>query len=828
MERDFAANPTVLSGDLSGNDVKVACATNSPDCNSNGLICEEDGFCIIPANNVENSFHVVTARDVEATATIDGFWVTAGYGNGPGLDAGGGGMFNYNGRATIRSCTFIANAATSTSAGMLNFFNSHVTVSNCVFKHNWAVSTGGGGMVNFSSRPLVLNSKFLRNSTGSGGGGMLNQHEGHPIVVNCEFIGNRAAFGGGMSNSHQNPSHPVLINNTFFGNVANQLGGGMYNSNGSNASINNCILWGNTDSGGMDESAQIHVSTGSPTVNYSLVQGGWTGIGGIGNLSSDPLFVDSHGLDGIFGSGDEDLRLEAGSLAIDAGNNNLVLEDTDLGGNPRVVDGDGDGTATVDMGAYEATPGLPHLTLEVPQNCASSQVVVELWMRQLTNPIHLYGAYLEYDIDRLLYRGDLSYYDNFINQKTPIQEADYFGQISLSSYAKDFSYATNEDTRLAVLVFDVLLSCGQVTVDFSEKYPSWLREYPSFVDIEPDLIDSPLIRLDARPPTFASCPRQVLARPEAGGCSPPVVTWDAPVAEDSCTSVSVTCYPPGGGTFPIGATGVTCTATDECGNAAECEFDVVVEPMNDLLADVLLDGVFVPTSRCVRVRSNNDCSESTDVEVVFIDHDDDDSNFNGIMDASEGGKHVAATPVHSEGILSVSCGEWSQVCVKDAHGSLTATASVTDEGAAYLALDPIVLRSGDTDNDDDIDIDDVTWFLSQFGSPSLLQECPWAGTRDADFSRNGFVGTEDYTFLAENWLSRGGCDCESLLPMSRSVKIASKRATLRHDRAADLNRDGVIDFRDVVALEDRYSLSGRLSRAMKASARHPEVLRVGD
>ncbi len=58
----------------------------------------------------------------------------------------------------------------------------------------------------------------------------------------------------------------------------------------------------------------------------------------------------------------------ASSLAVDAGNNAAVPPDSydldgdgntseplplDLGGLPRVVDGDGDGTATVDMGAYE-------------------------------------------------------------------------------------------------------------------------------------------------------------------------------------------------------------------------------------------------------------------------------------------------------------------------------------------------------------------------------------------------------------------------------------------------------------------------------------------
>jgi len=79
-----------------------------------------------------------------------------------------------------------------------------------------------------------------------------------------------------------------------------------------------------------------------------------------GNISEDPLFVltPGPGPDGAWGTGDDepgDARLSAGSPCIDAGNNAYVPEfvTTDLDGNPRFVDGSGDGVATVDMGAYE-------------------------------------------------------------------------------------------------------------------------------------------------------------------------------------------------------------------------------------------------------------------------------------------------------------------------------------------------------------------------------------------------------------------------------------------------------------------------------------------
>src|SRR5262249_20642454 len=87
-----------------------------------------------------------------------------------------------------------------------------------------------------------------------------------------------------------------------------------------------------------------------------------------GNLNSDPLFVrtPSPGTDGQWGTPDDDygdLRLRPASPGIDQGDNTAVTAPAfptdatgtiiDLDGNPRIVDGNDDTTATVDLGAYE-------------------------------------------------------------------------------------------------------------------------------------------------------------------------------------------------------------------------------------------------------------------------------------------------------------------------------------------------------------------------------------------------------------------------------------------------------------------------------------------
>lgn len=234
---------------------------------------------------------------------------------------------------------------------------------------------GGGGMYIRKSSPMVIhciifgNTSYIPNPLGSSFGGGMANNNSSPRVINCVFRNNRVmgwGGGGGMANFFS--SNPQIISSTFYGNDSPDgaaPGGGIYNSADSAPSITNCIFWGNTYGGGQGETAQVY---GTAVVNYSLVQGGWTGMGGAGNINADPLFVDPDGPDNIVGTADDNLRLRAGSPAIDAGDNSTVTVLTDLDGNPRFVDDPnrsdtGNGTPPiVDMGAYEFQ-GTPIPTL---------------------------------------------------------------------------------------------------------------------------------------------------------------------------------------------------------------------------------------------------------------------------------------------------------------------------------------------------------------------------------------------------------------------------------------------------------------------------------
>ena len=86
--RDFELFKSILSGDLFGND-------------TGGL---DD-----PSRN-ENSFHVLTCIEINTSATLDGFTITAGNAAQHQDLPYGGGMIAINGSPTVTNCTFIGHS----------------------------------------------------------------------------------------------------------------------------------------------------------------------------------------------------------------------------------------------------------------------------------------------------------------------------------------------------------------------------------------------------------------------------------------------------------------------------------------------------------------------------------------------------------------------------------------------------------------------------------------------------------------------------------------------------------------------------------------------
>jgi hypothetical protein len=328
-QRDPSANVTVLSGDLDQDDRHDFAGTE------------------------ENSYHVVRANGVSATAVLDGFTIKAGKADGDYPESAGGGMFCHDGASpTIENCRFVGNQANNSGAALFNLSSSSPTIRQCVFQLN----KGGLGPAianNSFSSPIVSESLFQGNQ-GSAGGAVYNFNRCEPAFINCAFQGNLANQGGAIFNDLNSVS--VLTNCTIQGNRARNDGGAISNDRESGITIVNSIIWGNTEISGSDlPTASIHLSNNSTAdTAYSLIanSGGSTnwnaalGTDDGNNIDLNPLFVievDPLGAPTMDGN----LRLLAGSPAFDAGRNPETPTVFDLAGQERIQN------STIDLGAYE-------------------------------------------------------------------------------------------------------------------------------------------------------------------------------------------------------------------------------------------------------------------------------------------------------------------------------------------------------------------------------------------------------------------------------------------------------------------------------------------
>ncbi|MCJ0743857.1 T9SS type A sorting domain-containing protein [Pedobacter montanisoli] len=298
-DRNWKANPVILSGDIDNNDTF--------DANGN----------ITSNKYIGNAFHVVVAVAV-SNIELNGFTIISGNASGGGYliingkliyQYNGGGIYNYSSSPAFSNVIIVSNMATS-GGGMYSTSSSNPILTNVTFSGNSAAS--GGGMYNSSSNPMLTNVMFSGNSGNPNGGAMYNTS-----------------------------SAPILINVTLSGNTATS-GGALYNS-GSNPQIRNSIIYGN--------SSGISNSSSTPVISYSLIEGNSsttnnnidaTGIT-VSQIFTAPL-TPAMGTKG-------DYTLKTGSPAIGMGNNALFAgldaSTKDLAGNLR-LDG-----SNIDLGAYE-------------------------------------------------------------------------------------------------------------------------------------------------------------------------------------------------------------------------------------------------------------------------------------------------------------------------------------------------------------------------------------------------------------------------------------------------------------------------------------------
>jgi predicted outer membrane repeat protein len=400
-QRDPAANPAILSGDLGTTGVAT-----------------------------DNAYHVLWLALVSPLCIIDGFTITRGNANASDVNGTGGGILLRHqplqyAAPVIQNCIIEHNHAT-TGGGFYTATDSwagpSVSIEHCKFRNNTASSGGGiyfqqsmvaevglqltnvefsdqsigqyGGGLYANGHFTACDCRFENNSSNRGAGA--NLEGGTAILENCAFIGNTSLRNGGGLRMERTTA--TVVNCLFLGNEANILnessttsnaGGGMFyrGSNTSFAKLANCVFSGNKGQNGAGfaqtttvlntSSAELDNCTfagnngasavarlqGNLTIENSIIFGnegtaltGGTarsciiegGYAGTDNVSVDPLFVALPSFL-LAPTAAGNLKLQSGSPAIDQGDNALTPTGfiTDADGNHRMIN------CTIDRGAFE-------------------------------------------------------------------------------------------------------------------------------------------------------------------------------------------------------------------------------------------------------------------------------------------------------------------------------------------------------------------------------------------------------------------------------------------------------------------------------------------
>jgi hypothetical protein len=310
-------------------------------------------------------------------SVLTGFTISAGYHN-----LSGGGVEIWNSSPSLLGNHIVGNAA-CTGAGIFVFRGSPLIEGNLIAYNVSLCSSGaagggievigadtleirnnviennsgvdwGGGIAIAATGSSVIEGNLIRNNHASvDGGGIYMPNESDVLVRQNIISGNHAVRGGGIYfHVFQNRRGPYIVNNTIVDNDAIAGSGVFANGTDRNSVLTNNLI---VETDGQNALYCGEFARSAPQISHNDVySAGGAGYHGIcpdqtglnGNIASPPNFKDSlH----------QDYRLARDSPAIDAGDNGAPdMPATDFLGHVRVRDGDSDGVAAVDIGAYES------------------------------------------------------------------------------------------------------------------------------------------------------------------------------------------------------------------------------------------------------------------------------------------------------------------------------------------------------------------------------------------------------------------------------------------------------------------------------------------
>lgn len=202
-------------------------------------------------------------------------------------------VFSAGTSTNMTDCVFVNHAQTPIRLDS----NSSAAISDCAFVGN----TGSQAIFSFGSSTAVIKRSIFAGQNIVGNGGTVTADNNSILTLsNCLLVGNVATGHGPTLRQRGGTFH--ILNSTIASNSAGGDGGGLWHDAfGGTSHIRNSILWGNTANNGAltNEAAQIFVSAGAATLNYSTIQDGDAndgvaslpaGTSGSNNRDRNPLF----------------------------------------------------------------------------------------------------------------------------------------------------------------------------------------------------------------------------------------------------------------------------------------------------------------------------------------------------------------------------------------------------------------------------------------------------------------------------------------------------------------------------------------------------------
>ncbi len=267
---------------------------------------------------------------------------------------GGGGIHNASGALVINGTknTFTNNdgaTGAGDNGGAILMAGGSLTMTNTTISDSTAY-LGGGIYSNAGATLSIKRSLFSGNSTTGAGtdGGAIYANDGL-TVANTTFSGN-TAIDQGAGIVHLGTAACNIYSSTFYNNNAG-------NATGKDAILSTvCTLYGSIVQNITNENDMCDVASGGFNTQYDGDATATCFTNSGTDFTRDPQ-IDTTLTDNGGATLTHALIISPLSISIDAGNN-TVCSNTEVGnvdqrGRTRPADGDGNATATCDMGAYE-------------------------------------------------------------------------------------------------------------------------------------------------------------------------------------------------------------------------------------------------------------------------------------------------------------------------------------------------------------------------------------------------------------------------------------------------------------------------------------------